>query len=180
MVFYQGTSGDDFYVQNDPVQSSGVYGAEGNDTLISAVGSNILRGAEDNDVLLVKSNSLPNTLFGDDGNDRIRGGDGNDYLWGGDGFDRVRGGAGVDSFRINTENSFDVITDFDSDIETIRLQQLEEPFDFVLGNKSETNTLTVLFHNERLAVDYDGTGSQAPVIFARLKGVDSLSEANFY
>ena len=56
MVFYQGTSGDDFYLQNDPVQSSGVY------------------GAEDDDVLLVRNNSLPNTLFGDDGNDRIRGG----------------------------------------------------------------------------------------------------------
>ena len=73
-------------------------------------GSDTLAGAAGND-----------TLFGGAGNDRIDGGSGNDTLWGGSGSDTLTGGVGTDAFMVDSRTGTDLITDFESNIDQVRV-----------------------------------------------------------
>jgi len=74
-----------------------LYGDQGNDTLLGAVGDDSLDGGTDNDV-----------LSGREGDDTLRGGSGNDTLVGGSGADTLDGGSGNDSLSgISGNDSFD-------------------------------------------------------------------------
>ncbi len=96
-----------------------LYGLTGNDTLNVLGGHDELWGGIGND-----------KLFGGDGNDMLSGGIGNDTLMGGNGNDRLSGdvgndtltgGAGRDSFAFSFVAGNDTITDFDTALDVILL-----------------------------------------------------------
>ena len=103
-------------------------GGAGNDRILGQAGRDILLGEDDNDTLFGGiGNDL---LFGDDGNDVLSGGSGNDRILGGDGIDRLTGGlgndtltggAGNDIFQINSGTGRDVINDYTSGEDRIKL-----------------------------------------------------------
>ena len=99
---------------NDLIYGDGVanylYGETGNDRLYGRDGYDRLYGESGND-----------RLFGGDGNDILFGGAGNDFLKGGLGNDQLTGGAGRDKFSINTGTGRDVITDYTSGEDKIKL-----------------------------------------------------------
>jgi Ca2+-binding RTX toxin-like protein len=80
-----GGDGNDF-IQAADWSSNGIWGGNGNDTIIGGAWADWLYGGAGND-----------EIFGGRGNDRMFGGDGNDSLYGGAGDDTLTGGAGADS-----------------------------------------------------------------------------------
>ena len=60
-------------------------------------------------------------LYGGKGNDTLNGGAGNDTLNGGVGNDTLNGGAGNDIFQINKGSGRALITNYDSDNDSIEL-----------------------------------------------------------
>lgn len=82
------------------------------DTLIGSAEANTLRGLGGNDL-----------LNGRAGNDWLIGGDGADTIDGGwgDGNDTLTGGSGADSFVFEQGYDDDRITDFEDNVDTIRL-----------------------------------------------------------
>jgi Ca2+-binding RTX toxin-like protein len=85
-------------------------GAAGNDSLIGLGGTDTMVGGAGND-----------TLDGGSGIDSLSGGDGNDLLVGGLGNDVLTGGRGLDVFVFGPGFGRDVITDFRSADDDIRL-----------------------------------------------------------
>lgn len=75
-VFYEGSAGNDHFVNNSSLQAI-AHGGSGNDKLVGG--------------------SSADQLFGDLGNDLLDGRGGDDILNGGKGIDQLRGGAGSDS-----------------------------------------------------------------------------------
>lgn len=73
-----------------------IYGAQGNDTITGAVGSEQLVGMSGNDTLTGGEGA--DTLIGGNDDDTLVGGDGNDKLNGASGDDTLYGNAGVDAF----------------------------------------------------------------------------------
>lgn len=97
-VRFYGYGGDDYFVNNAPINSS-AHGGSGNDTLIGNIKTDYLEGNDGNDVLIGGDGN--DTLYGGSGLDRLYGQAGNDFLDGGyDGQkDIMIGGAGADEFR---------------------------------------------------------------------------------
>jgi hypothetical protein len=60
-------------------------------------------------------------LWGSNGNDTINGGDGDDVLFGGTGSDTLTGDAGSDTFQFTATAGNDIITDFNTSGDTIKL-----------------------------------------------------------
>ena len=107
---------------------------EGRDIL---TGIENVKGGDGND--LIKGDSVNNYLYGEAGNDRLYGRDGDDRLYGRDGDDvlfgevgndiifggagnnRLTGGAGRDKFCISFGDGRDVITDYTSGEDKIKL-----------------------------------------------------------
>lgn len=93
-----------------------LYGGKGNDLLVGKTGNDLLLGDQGNDFLL-----------GSQGNDSLNGGNGGDTLIGNLGQDILTGGDDADVFVLQADpqviNSAtaDIITDFDSNIDLIRL-----------------------------------------------------------
>ena len=94
-------------------------GLAGNDTLQGGNGNDSVYGGAGNDRL--QGNGGLDHLFGDAGNDRLDGGAGLDFLNGGTGNDTLVGGTGNDQFVFARNGDKDVITDFQDNIDTIRL-----------------------------------------------------------
>ena len=59
------------------------------------------------------------TLLGSAGNDLLYGGSGNDSLWGGAGTDTLWGDDGADTFVFTNDGSKNIISDYDSSVDTI-------------------------------------------------------------
>ena len=99
---------------NDLIRGNGeanyLYGENGKDRLYGRAGNDRLYGGAGVD-----------KLYGDAGNDRLYGGNGNDLLTGGLGNDQLTGGAGRDTFCIGTGVGKDVITDYGTGNDRIRL-----------------------------------------------------------
>ena len=170
-------------------------GGAGADTLNAGGEDDTLYGDADNDVLNGQDGN--DTLYGDIGNDVLDGGFGDDTLHGGTGSDILTGGEGSDRFVFDTWfNGVDdvvQITDFGDgwDYDTIVLASwvftaLEAGFlseeAFVDGTTAEEADDRIIFDNvgERIAYyDPDGSGSAAPVRFAKILGLYTISASDF-
>lgn len=103
-----GTAGEDTLrglLGNDTLNGLG-----GHDLLIGGLGRDKLNGGDGNDV-----------LFGDLGDDILSGGAGTDVLFGGLGNDTLSGGAGADTFHFGRFDGSDMITDFDTALDRLIL-----------------------------------------------------------
>ncbi|TNE62451.1 MAG: hypothetical protein EP335_12740 [Alphaproteobacteria bacterium] len=87
-----------------------IYGNAGHDTLFGAVGDDTLSGGNGDDL-----------LYGGAGSDNLDGGGGDDILWTGAGDDMLTGGDGADMFTAGATSGNDVITDFNTDEDTLNL-----------------------------------------------------------
>lgn len=103
-------------------------GGSGNDLLKGANGDDVLQGGGDNDVLYGGaghdrlSGGIGNDdLFGNKGNDTLLGGFGKDTLTGGQGDDKLAGGFGADTFIFGKNEGDDVIRDFETGRDIIKL-----------------------------------------------------------
>jgi Ca2+-binding RTX toxin-like protein len=70
----------------------------------------------------VVGSSYADDLYGDQGNNTLVGGAGNDWLSGRDGNDSLYGGAGIDVFVVAPNNGWDIIFDFQDNIDKIDLR----------------------------------------------------------
>ena len=105
-----------------------MYGGSGKDTLYGGTGADILNGGSRDDTLeggsgrdTLAGGSGGDTLTGGSGNDSLLGGSGVDTLTGGSGNDSLTGGSGNDIFQINTGSGRDLITDYKSGKDSIKL-----------------------------------------------------------
>ena len=87
-----------------------LYGRGADDILYGGSGNDTLYGGSEDD-----------TLYGGSGADSLYGGNGDDTLYGGDGNDTLKGGNGSDTFQIKADVGRDIITDYDSDNDSIEL-----------------------------------------------------------
>jgi len=71
-----------------------VYGGNGNDTIRTGAGSDYVEAGNGDDV--VDAGAGNDVVYGGDGNDTLSGGAGNDYIEGGNGNDVLNGGTGQD------------------------------------------------------------------------------------
>ncbi|MEB8385783.1 right-handed parallel beta-helix repeat-containing protein [Rhodobacteraceae bacterium KMM 6894] len=103
-------TGDDTIKGTDGENTIRTYG--GDDKLHGRGGDDSLDGGSGND-----------SLYGASGSDTMKGGDGDDYLDGGagTGTDYLYGGSGADEFHFDRGEGYDVIKDFEDDIDTLAL-----------------------------------------------------------
>ena len=87
-----------------------ITGTIDDDTIKGGAGVDTILGGDGND-----------ELYGEKGNDSLIGGAGDDSLWGGAGNDTLTGGDGSDIFIYNSGDGNDVITDFNSSVDKIRV-----------------------------------------------------------
>ena len=110
-----------------------LFGGNGDDSLFGGLGNDMLNGGRGDDALygnsgddLIRGRGGNDLLVGNSGDDDLRGSGGNDVLIGGAGADRLNGGNGADEFRFNAisagEDDADEIIDFESGIDTIRIE----------------------------------------------------------
>ncbi|MDJ0798877.1 MAG: calcium-binding protein [Calothrix sp. MO_167.B12] len=118
-----GAKGDDVLIGGDGDDK--VYAGRGDDTLDGGLGDDTLDGGKGDDSIY---GGLDNDLLiGAKGDDVLIGGDGNDVIKGGRGRDTMTGGAGNDTFIFRKswlKRELNVITDFESGIDTIQFQGL--------------------------------------------------------
>ncbi|MCC7320347.1 MAG: hypothetical protein IT542_05135 [Rubellimicrobium sp.] len=105
-----------------------LFGGSGGDNLTGGKGADLLDGGAGSDWIWAGSGADTlvggkgmDYLFGEGGGDRLSGGGGKDYLLGGTGDDRLSGGGDVDTFAFDLNFDRDRITDFQDNIDTIRL-----------------------------------------------------------
>ena len=96
-----------------------VTAGNGNDNVIGTTGEDFLFGENGNDTL--SGGAGHDLLDGGRGNDILFGQSGNDLLVGGKGDDRLTGGVGRDTFVFGANGGNDVVTDFATGTDTIRL-----------------------------------------------------------
>jgi Ca2+-binding RTX toxin-like protein len=136
-----------------------INGNTGLDSLIGNGGIDTLRGGKQDDIL--DGGSGNDFLAGDLDQDIIRGGDGNDSLYGGRNSDQLfgdagddilsgdkdndtlTGGTGKDTFVLVTDGGLDVITDFENNIDIIKLPD-GVTFNDILLQSSSSNTLIIV------------------------------------
>ena len=125
-VFASELISSDFIFSNAGAKSE--TGTASFDTLFGSRFADILDGAGGNDVLLGGIGA--DTLRGGTGTDRLVGGVGNDTIDGGAGRDNLSGGAGRDVFLFrsiaeSSPGNYDVITDFQPDLDIINLAKID-------------------------------------------------------
>ena len=96
-----------------------LYGNSGDDMLDGGSGDDLLSAGSGDDVL--HGGAGNDKLFGEAGDDMLTGGAGNDVLSGGAGDDILRGGSGEDLFIFNGGGGNDIILDFHTDDDTLRI-----------------------------------------------------------
>jgi Ca2+-binding RTX toxin-like protein len=94
-------------------------GGNGIDRLYGTIGGEALNGRNGDDFIYANAGS--DYLFGGNGNDTLDGGWGNDKLYGGNGDDRLTTGLGSDVVHIGRGGGLDLVTDFNTDLDSIRL-----------------------------------------------------------
>ena len=139
-----GLGGDDS--MNGRLGDDKMYGGAGDDRMEGGFGSDLMYGGADNDDMFGGSNN--DRMFGDGGADQIdggygddridggtgndildggansdviSGGDGDDLIIGGYGQDKLTGGEGSDTFVFDDFSGKDVITDWESGVDTIQI-----------------------------------------------------------
>ena len=89
--------GDPHFVAPRFTATANVAGGDGNDTIETSDGNDIVSGGGGNDTISTGAGN--DTVIGNDGADQLDGGQGHDTITGGDGADRISGGAGADEVR---------------------------------------------------------------------------------
>jgi len=148
-----------------------------NNTITGNIGNNILEGGAGTD-----------TLIGDAGNDTLSGGLGNDILTGGLGNDLFRFSSTLSGTNIDTISDFLRGTDriaLDTTIFTKLLNDTNLTDNIVvrsLGVKGTTDANDYLIYNstsKALYYDADGSGAGAPIQFATLTNITTVSASDF-
>jgi uncharacterized protein len=117
-IIRSGTSAAD--TLNGTSEEDQLFGLLGNDTLNGFAANDQLFGGAGNDRLFGGDGA--DGLFGGLGNDLLEGGNGNDRLLGEGGTDTLTGGAGADIFVFSSASGRDIITDFDTVLDRILLE----------------------------------------------------------
>lgn len=117
-IIRNGTSAAD--TLNGTADEDQLFGLLGNDTLNGLAANDQLFGGAGNDRLFGGDGA--DSLFGGLGNDILEGGNGNDRLLGEGGTDTLTGGAAADIFVFSSANGRDTITDFDTVLDRILLE----------------------------------------------------------
>ena len=124
-----------------------IYGDEGLDTLVGGGGKDVLFGGDDNDIMFggtgsdfLDGGANDDTMWGGDDNDTLRGGEGVDTMDGGEGRDYLQGeagadilnggigkdtlngGADADVFVFSDGGNRDVILDFETGTDIMRIE----------------------------------------------------------
>lgn len=107
--------------------SDRIFGNTGDDQLLGANGEDTLKGGADNDRLV--GGGAADRLFGGVGDDTLIGSAGEDRLVGSAGDDVHTGGTGSDRFIFRVNAGDNTITDFESGVDKIRLQNGAERFE---------------------------------------------------
>ena len=123
-------------------------GGNGVDKLFGNFGSDILYGGKGYDLL--NGGNGDDKLFGNSGNDILYGGKGNDLLNGGNGNNTLKGGAGDDIFQLNTGVGRDVIKDYQSGEDSIKLLEGVKVSDLTLSNIG--GHTTIKYDDDLLAI----------------------------
>lgn len=97
-----------------------VSGGKGNDHICTSSGRDIVFGGNGKDLII--GNGGSDILRGNMGNDTLVGGNGNDKLWGGRGIDKLRGGNGADQFQFSETDGFDIVQDFENDVDMLQIR----------------------------------------------------------
>jgi len=116
-----------FLVSNEGSRTLTVYeltlpqteGGNGDDELIGTISADVMTGENGND--FIYANAGNDELLGGNGDDELDGGGGDDLLDGGRGNDLLTTGLGDDVIAVARGNGVDVVTDFDTDFDAIRL-----------------------------------------------------------
>lgn len=162
-----------------------IYGGAGNDKIYGGSGADWLSGGRGNDA-----------LNGGTGRDVVNGGAGDDFVNGGAGRDLLTGGAGKDAFVFDTKlgsSNVDTVTDFNGDNDKILLDQWtfrelwlgglgEEQFHSGAGafeGQDENDRIIYDTVSGSLYYDADGSGSEAAVRFAVLRGSPEVTSDDF-
>lgn len=101
--------------------SDQLYGGTGADRLHGGAGNDVLSGGDGDDYL--EGGNDNDQIVGGNGNDQIIGQIGADTLDGGAGLNTLTGGQGADRFVFMTAGATATITDFDSQVDTLAINQ---------------------------------------------------------
>jgi Ca2+-binding RTX toxin-like protein len=165
------------------VNSKGVgQGGTGNDKILGNSKMNFLFGQGGNDVLKAEGGS--DWLEGGTGNDILYGGTGDDLLYGDVGKDTLYGGSGEDIFVFSSRlrsTEVDTVKDFSVKDDTFWLEKsiftklgkadaALSSSAFWTGSKAHDLNDRIIYNNKTGVISYDadGTGSKAPVAFAKV------------
>ena len=152
---FGGSGNDDVFGQGG---ADNLRGNRGNDTIDGGSGSDTVRGGGGNDAVF--GGSGVDFLFGENGRDTIDGGTGNDILRGG-----ISGSSGdefADIFLFNTNYGFDIIRDYENDLDQLDLSGFDLTFSQIQNLAEDRAT--------GLRVDFGG----GDVLF-----IDNLTLAEF-
>lgn len=179
-----GLWGDDTIVGG--TGSDSLYGDAGDDTLYGDQGCDRLSGGSGHDYLVGGANR--DHLFGDAGNDVLAGGLGNDVLTGGSGSDIY-----IFDTELNSMTNKDVISDFVSGLDTIKLDKnifkalvddgtLSSEYFKASSTGLASDENDYLLYNTTsgaLLYDHDGDGHGVAVQFATLTNRPVISTSDF-
>ena len=147
----------------------------------ASIGTDVLNGIEN-----IYAGDYADTLIGSSVANIIDGSSGDDTVYGGLGNDSLTGGAGSDLFvfnsKLNAKSNLDTITDFTSGDDVLELST--SIFKKLVGTLSASNLVNgtkaldsddyLVFNNNTLYYDADGSGNGKAVAIAQLTGVTSL------
>jgi len=133
------------------------YGGRGFDHILAGAGDDTIWAGRGNDS--VAGSNGADTIYGGNGNDRLTGGKQNDALFGGNGFDELvggkgddllTGGKGVDTFifRLQQQNGYDTILDFETGLDHLQIEGGARIADVVLtdlGDRVQVSIDTISF-----------------------------------
>jgi len=144
---------------NTPNTNSGKraeqFGTSGADNLIGLNSNDLLVGRAGSDVLT--GNGGQDRLQGGGGSDQLSGGDGRDQLVGGRGNDDLRGGNGADTFIFGRRTGEDIIRDFESGVDHIKLNQQSGGFNNL--QIVSTSSGQLIIHDQGV-IEVQGLGNQ--------------------
>ncbi len=169
-----------------------IRGTDGADTLIGTDRNDNIYGYAGNDVIYGGAGS--DNLFGNAGDDTLHGGDGDDLIVGGHGAgsDQLHGGAGADIFHYYTHNdsttaALDTIHDFESGLDTIKLEPIDANSTNNTGGQGRKNISNDEFSyvtktsgfapgDLTLTYSYDGAGNVTQTILNGYVNNDDVAD----
>lgn len=164
-----------------------IFGSTGAETLIAGDGNDVVHGDGGNDNIF--GGAGYDDLAGDAGDDSIWGGDGDDQLSGGVGDDALDGGAGSDTYRWQSGDGSDTISDWwnadeadELDMSGVDLQKL----DFVRGGANNADlSVTDTATGETITIQGQfytgsGTGVESVVVGSTRLDANTLASMAWY